>query len=47
MPELASVIVIMETGPKYELHSSYWGSIVSQMNFNNTMEGKNEFYGDF
>lgn len=42
-PELAPVIVITETGPKYKLLSTYGGSIVSQMNFNDTVERKNIF----
>lgn len=39
-PELAPVIVILETGSKYELLSFYWAIIVSQMNFNGIVKGK-------
>jgi hypothetical protein len=47
-PELAHGIVIMETAPKYKRLSSYGGSIVSQINFNDIVEGeKKNFYGDF
>lgn len=46
-PELTPVVVIMETAPKYKWLSSYGASIVSQMNFNDNVEGKKEFYGDF
>lgn len=39
-PELAPVIVILETGSKYELLSFNWAMIVSQMNFNGIVKGK-------
>lgn len=41
-PELAPVIVILETGSKHELFSFYWASIVSQMNFNGTVKGEKD-----
>lgn len=40
--ELAPVIVILETGSKYELLSFYWAGIVSQMNFNGIVKGKKD-----
>lgn len=42
--ELAPAIVIMETSPKYKLLSSYGGSIVSKMNFNDIVEGKENIF---
>lgn len=41
-PELAPVIVVMETVPKHKIPFYYWSPIVSQMNFNAIVAGKKE-----
>lgn len=47
IPGLAPVIVAMEMVPKHKMRFYYWGSIVTQMNFNEIVTAKKEFYGGF